>query len=948
MLALQVLGGFRVLREGREVSELAAQKSRAALLVYLGMEASTTRDAAVGILWPEHDPLKARHALSQTLHRLRGALGAAWLEVEGERLSAADSFQVDARLFERLVDAGSYEDALALYRGPFLDGWFLAGAPAFERWADQQRARLERLHRLACREAVRVRRVAGDLQAALRLANEWAEADPLEDEAQHRLIELLSECGRRVDALRQFALHSRLLEREGLTPLEETVQLVARIRSADDVGPLADTNRDAERSPPDGEAGAAGGSAPPATAAAAPPHGDGAPAQSPASAPAPPAVRRGTRRLAWLAAALAAAAAAVLLVLQLGPGAGERSPDLAPGARVVLADFGNDTRDSLVAGVVTEALRIDLERHLHSGLIDPAEVANVLARMRRSPMSALPAEAAREVALRAGAAAVIDGRVGAVGPGFVLSAWVVGAEDGHVLDAALATARDSAELISAIEDISTQLRRIVRPAVEGLPPPQPLAQVSTSSLEALRRYSLALRAWRQVGDGIRAVRLLEEATALDSTFAMAHRARASVLMSIGRDRSEWIEALAEAYRYRDHLSEPERNLTVASYHQGATGDLEQAIHAYEDLLALDPNQTTALNNLGVLHRDLRHFELAEGLLRRCTEVDTLNLTCATNLVGTVHALGRPAEALSIAEDYVRRFPENPFAHSQLGWIAAAAQDYARADSLFQDMRRLELPNPGGLEVWLAELDMVRGRVEEARRHLENAYRIARGEQQRTAALALLEISWMEVHVRRDTARAIAAAEAALRDPVLAEVAPDQVPHLLLADLFLALGLPDRAEDRVESFLIETLPEWRSPEDGALYVVRGVMAMQRGRLQEARDAFLEAQAHTGSELAVAQYMGPLEEMAGRPDSAIAAYERYLGSGTLDRMMFDAMYLPGVLERLGALHEAAGHASRAAAYYERLADLWAEADPELRPRAEAARERARSRGDARGTS
>ncbi len=163
MLALRVLGGFQVVQDGREVSELTAQPGRAALLVFLALEGSTTRDSVVALLWPEHDALKARHALSQTLHRLRGALGDDWLESEGERLAIAPAVEVDARTFEALVEKGEHEQALPLYHGPFLPGWFLAESPGFELWADRQRARLERLHRHARRERIRACRERGDI-----------------------------------------------------------------------------------------------------------------------------------------------------------------------------------------------------------------------------------------------------------------------------------------------------------------------------------------------------------------------------------------------------------------------------------------------------------------------------------------------------------------------------------------------------------------------------------------------------------------------------------------------------------------------------------------------------------------------------------------------------------------------------------------------------------------
>jgi len=938
MLALQVLGDFHVELDGREVCELAAQRNRAALLVFLGVEGSTTRDAVVAILWPEHDPHKARHALSQTLHRLRGSLGEDWLETEGERLGTGATVQVDACTFETLVGEKRYEEALACYRGAFLTGWFLADSPAFERWADQQRTRFERLHRLARREAIRIRRERGDVPVALRLSQEWAEADPFEDEAQHRLIELLAESGRRSDALQQYDLYARLLAEDDLTPLEDTVQLVSRLRQANEVGPLPEGVTDVE--PPSATVEpvpAADPVDPPALGEPQGATGLGGPVGAPASGR-PWTQRARARGGSLLVASLMTLVAVGLVGREFTPAARDRRAALPPGGRIVLADFGNDTRDSLVAGVVTEALRIDLERRLHSALVDPAEIARVLARMRRSPLSTLVGDTAREVALRAGVPAVIDGRVGAVGPGFVLSAWIISAENGRVLDAALATARDSTGLIDAIEALSGQLYDKIRPSLADLPPPVPLAQVTTSSGEALSKYTQAVRVFRQEGDAARGLRLLDEAIALDSTFAMAYRYRATLLDHMGGDRGARIEAIAAAYRHRDRLSEGERYLTVATYHQIATGDLDEAAHAYEDLLALDSMNVSALNNLGVLYRDLRDFARAEPLIRRCYDADTVGLTCGLNLSGVVHALGRYGEARDIAERMVRRYPENPFTLTQPAWIAAAEHDYARTDSLLADMARLDLPNPGALELWFSYVDMVRGRLHEAQAHLDRAYRLAGESAPGTAAAALVEGAWMELEVRGDTARAIEVMDAALRDPLLAGLGPLSMPYLQVADFFLDSGRRERGEEMIDAFLADVPAEWRRPADRWLYTLRGRMAMLRGRFEEAQEAFTVADTQPGSPFLTLQYLGPMEEALGRPDSAIVAYERYLSVATLDRLIFDAMLLPKAFQRLAELHQSLGHGREAADYYTRFADLWADADPELQPRVEAARRRA----------
>ncbi len=457
-------------------------------------------------------------------------------------------------------------------------------------------------------------------------------------------------------------------------------------------------------------------------------------------------------------------------------------------------------------------------------------------------------------------------------------------------------------------------------------------------LEALRKYSTAVRVWREKGNGTRALHLLDEATTLDSTFAMAYRARASILMSVGASRRSWIEALADAYRHQDHLSEPERYLTQATYYQSVTGDLREAGRAYEELLALDSTNLTAFNSLGTVYRERHDLTRAETMLRRCAAADALVLTCRLNLCAVVYALGRPDEARAIAERTVRRFPDNPVAAAQLGHIAAAEGDYADADTLYTNLSRFELPVPGMREIWLAWVDMVRGRVEEARHHLSDARYIARGKDAQTFTSALFEEAWMDLEITRDTVRAVEEMEAALQDPVLADRDPVDMPYLDVADFFLEAGRADRGATLMERYLSEVPADWRSGEDVLLYMDRGRLAMEEGRFEEAHQAFDVAAKTPGSPMYALKYLGRLYDRANRPDSAIDGYEQYMSAPALDRLAFDAVLLPGVLERLGELHEAAGHPDEAAAYYQRFAHLWAGADPELQPRVEAALRRA----------
>lgn len=228
-IRVHTLGGFGVTVDEAGEAHLALSGLSAALLVFLAVERTATRDQVIGLLWPERDGRRARHSLSQVLYELKGTLGVGWVERAGERLGASDRIDADAVAFEQAVERGALEEAFRLYRGPFLVGTYLRDTVAFERWVDRWRDRLTDLHRGACREAAERRRDRGDRAGAIAAARRWAESEPLAPHAHRLLIELLLEEDDRQGALRQYERYERRQRLEGMKPAREVAALVQRI-----------------------------------------------------------------------------------------------------------------------------------------------------------------------------------------------------------------------------------------------------------------------------------------------------------------------------------------------------------------------------------------------------------------------------------------------------------------------------------------------------------------------------------------------------------------------------------------------------------------------------------------------------------------------------------------------------------------------------------------------
>ncbi len=236
MYQLTTLGKVALAHDGKELRRVSSHRQKMALLTYLALEGQTARDTLLALFWGEREQERARHSLSQTLYELRRELGEGFLDTTGDRLALAENlFRVDVEEFRAAANDGRWADALSVYRGSFLPGFYL-DAPGFESWVEAQRAELERLQRRAHQELLREAGRSGDMKAALAVARRWVTNDPLHDEAQRHLIMLLGAMGERSEAIQQYERYASRLKREyGLEPLDEIRGLVDQIR----VGALA-------------------------------------------------------------------------------------------------------------------------------------------------------------------------------------------------------------------------------------------------------------------------------------------------------------------------------------------------------------------------------------------------------------------------------------------------------------------------------------------------------------------------------------------------------------------------------------------------------------------------------------------------------------------------------------------------------------------------------------
>jgi eukaryotic-like serine/threonine-protein kinase len=598
--------------------------------------------------------------------------------------------------------------------------------------------------------------------------------------------------------------------------------------------------------------------------------------------------------------------------------------------RMVLADFENRTRDSTLGPSLTEALRVDLAQSPMVRLLDAAAVGQALRRMGRTPAAALDLALARELAQREGAKAVVHGQIDPVGSGYVLSAELVSAADGSVLVALRENAQDDGAIIDAVDRLSGNLRERIGESLKTIRASESLEQVTTGSLEALRKYSQALMA-DDAGEIARAVALLEQAIALDTTFAMAHRKLAVVLSNSGASAARIGAAATSAFRHRDRLTPLERYLAEAYYYSEVHVDRSKVESAYRSALEVDPENGVALNNLALVFNEARRYAEAESLTSRGIAAAPNQWTLYVNAVQAQVGQGKLDEAARTAGVLAEKAPGNPAALYIRAMLAGARREFDSAEAQFR-----ATPHTGRDLLWqigeafnLQAVSLVRGKLAEAETHGRQAMTLNERRGLPGAYIGgAIELAMIDVRIRNAPEAGRRKVEEALRRHPLASMPAEDRPYQGLAWFYAEAGRPARGRQLLAEYEAAVPEARRQGKTKAFYHgAAAAMAFAEGRVRDAINGYRAWYDEGGCAVCGLFDLARAYDRAGERDSALAVYERAVTTPGLHRMYEEAATLGPTYKRLGELYEERGQLDKARDYYGRFVDLWKEADPEL---------------------
>jgi serine/threonine protein kinase/tetratricopeptide (TPR) repeat protein len=342
---------------------------------------------------------------------------------------------------------------------------------------------------------------------------------------------------------------------------------------------------------------------------------------------------------------------------------------------IVLADFSNSTGDAVFDDTLKTALSVSLNQSPFLNVLSENKVASTLKLMSRSADTKLTPEVTRELCQRADSKAYLAGSIASLGSQYVLGLKAVNCQSGDPLAEEQLTAASKEKVLDALGEAASKLRTELGESLATVQKLDvPLSEATTSSLEALKAYSLGQKAWNEKGPAA-ALPYHQRAIELDPNFAMGYNAVANDYFSLG-ELGRASDYSTRAFQLREHASEREKLTITANYYQNATGEQDKAAQTFQEEIESYPRDYRAHLGLGNAYGGQGQYEKATESYRQGLRLAPDSAGPYADLGNSLLSLQQFDEARQIIHEGQARQLDNAVLHSALYAIAFLGSDSA--------------------------------------------------------------------------------------------------------------------------------------------------------------------------------------------------------------------------------------------------------------------------------
>ena len=612
-----------------------------------------------------------------------------------------------------------------------------------------------------------------------------------------------------------------------------------------------------------------------------------------------------------------AAIAAVVVAAVIGGGLYLRSRQagaLTTKDTILIADFVNTTGDSVFDGTLRKALAVDLEQSPYLNVLSEGKVQQTLALMGKPSDTRLTPEIAREICQRSSVKALITGSIARVGNQYMVTLTAISAASNDTLAEVQDRAESKDSVLKALDSTASQMRQKLGESLASVQKfATPLQEATTSSLEALKSYTLGDQR-HVVNDELGAATFYKRAVELDPNFAMAY-ARLAVVYSNFGQMSVSKPYLDKAFELKDRTSEPER-LYITAHYYADNGQLEKGQASYELFKQTYPREITPYINMGVTFYQLGEFDKALAIGQEAIRIEPDEARGYNDAAQGYLGLNRPGEGKAVLLAGLQRNSGFVWAHDVLANIAYAQGDLAemeKQETFLHDQPDLEL----NLNTRHGDIAAAHGQIQKAREFYEKGRQVAQRLQLKDSEATFLGSEAYALVMFGDAKQAIEICNAALA------LAPSYSARGYIAQALAFAG------ENKKTLELAALDAHDRPDDTVIQAVyvpvkQATVGLNTGDAKKALELMKPALQYDKATTISLYVRGLAYLKAGDGASAAGEFQKVLALSN---------YAPTDLlitfARLGMARAYAlqGDTAKAKSAYQDILAFWKDADPDL---------------------
>ena len=614
---------------------------------------------------------------------------------------------------------------------------------------------------------------------------------------------------------------------------------------------------------------------------------------------------------AGMAAVLVAALAAGLIFTR-------RSSALTEKDSILLTEFVNTTGDPVFDGTLKQALASQFEQSPFLNVVPESRIQQALQYMGRAPNERINGEVGREICQREGVKAMMTGSIAGLGSHYVVQLKAVNGQTGDTLASEQVEVESKEQILKGLDRAASQIRQKLGESLASVQQfATPLEQATTSSLDALKEYTLGHAEHDKLQDA-QAIPHFKRAIEIDPNFALAY---AEMGVAQGNQAMEKAskESLKKAMTLKDRASELEKFYITAHY-AGEVGDLEKSIEIYEQWHSAYPRDTIPLDNLGGAYVLMGDFDKSLQMALEEMKVDPNGTYSYQDLVYAYIVHNRFDEAKALAEQAIDKKLDSLGIHRGLFLIAFVRRDFPEMDR--QAAWSRGKPNEPFLLFTKVEAESMLGKNKQAQQTRLEAKSVAEKTGMQEFSAFMDAMQGLSFGVAGDCASGRAAANASLQ----------RLPSFNREVAFIVLAMCGDAAKAKQGF--EAL-EKEYPDDTLLRlqykpVLLAILGTQQGKFDEAIKVLEPAhRAEMGTGPGVFTFGVPyfrglvyLKQKNGA--SAAAEFKKILEARFRDPTNY---FIPLAQVQLARTYALQNDPAKARTAYQDFLAMWKDADPDI---------------------